>query len=225
MVVKSGRDHALSVVKAAVAAVPVVGGPLASLIGDYVPTSTSRSLDASLQILGDRLKALGDRIDVAAVNKEEFAELFKSAYLIMVRAHKAERRRAAANLVANVLLRVGDPDRLSYNELDHFARALEALSVGALLCAAEIYRDTDRSGATLRAELGRLNFEDLAKRVPDYDADLLMGLLGELNAQNIVHLPGVPTIRTQDYGNYPIERTTLGSRFVARLLYEDTDVT
>jgi len=223
-VTKSGLDHVVAIVKAGLSAVPMVGGVIASLIGDYIPDSTSRSVLESLHLLTERLCALEDRIDIHAVDKEEFSELFKSSYLVLVRAHKAERRRAAVNLIVNILLRPDDPDRLSYTELDHFARSLDVLSIGALRCAGEVYRGCALPKAGEEERLGRLNFKDLAVRLPGYETDLLMGLLGELNAQNIVHLPGVPSIRTKRYGNYPIERTGLGSRFVARLLAEGENI-
>lgn len=222
---KSGLDHIIAVVKAGVSGVPVIGGPLASLIGDYVPDSTSRSVNEALRLFTERLRAMEDRIDVLAVDREEFAELFKSAYLVMMRAHQEERRRVAVNLIVNILLKPDDPHRLSYTELDHFARSPDALSIGALRCAAEIYRGVSPLKAGEEVRLERLNFEDLARRLPDYDADLVMGLLGELNAQNIIHLPGAPPVRTEHYGNYPIERTGLGSRFVVRLLAEGNYVT
>jgi hypothetical protein len=74
----SPRDHALTVVKAALNLIPSVGGALASLIGDYVPTSTQRSIDETMSLLGEKLLSLEGRIDVDAVNKEDFSELFKS---------------------------------------------------------------------------------------------------------------------------------------------------
>ncbi len=81
----SPRDHALAVIKAALNLIPSVGGALASLIGDYVPTSTQRSIDKTMTLLGEKLTSLEGRIDVDAVNKEDFSELFKSCYLVVVR--------------------------------------------------------------------------------------------------------------------------------------------
>jgi hypothetical protein len=61
-------------------AVPVVGGPLASLVSDYVPTSTQRNVEKTVELLGEMLSSLEGRIDVELVDKEEFSELFKSCY-------------------------------------------------------------------------------------------------------------------------------------------------
>lgn len=85
---KQASDHAISVIKAGLSAVPGVGGPIASLIGDYVPSATERSTRLAMEELRQRIDSLGDRIDPGAVNQEEFAELFKSCYLVIVRTHQ-----------------------------------------------------------------------------------------------------------------------------------------
>jgi len=90
---KEPRDHILAVCKAGISAVPVVGGPIASLIGDYIPTATQKIVRESIDMLGKRLEELGDRVDAEYVNKDEFAELFKSCYLILIRTHQEEKRR------------------------------------------------------------------------------------------------------------------------------------
>jgi hypothetical protein len=79
------------------------------LIGDYVPTSTQITIERSTELLAQKLDALKDRIDVEAVNKEEFSELFKSCYLVMVRTNREEKLQAAAAILANLLLRQAIP--------------------------------------------------------------------------------------------------------------------
>src|SRR5580704_15764288 len=112
-------DHTLAVVKEAVNLVPVVGGAIASLISDYVPSATRRSIDHGMVLLGERLKIVEDRIDPDAINKDEFAELFKSCYLVFIRTHQEEKLRAAAAIIANLVLKPGDPEKVPYEELDH----------------------------------------------------------------------------------------------------------
>jgi hypothetical protein len=97
---KEPRDHSLAVIKAAVAAIPTLGGPIASLIGDYIPTATEKARDTAIDMLKQRLDDLGDRVSTEGVNKDEFAELFKSCYLTIVRTHQERKLRAAANLIA-----------------------------------------------------------------------------------------------------------------------------
>jgi hypothetical protein len=216
---KTKSDHALAIMKAGVSAVPYVGGAIASLIGDYVSSVTHRSVQLALEILKHKLEQLADRIDANTVNKDEFAELFKSCYLSIVRTQQKEKLNAAANLLANILLREGDPDKLTYTELDHFARCLESLSIGAIEAlghAVDIARKSKHQ--EYRIQPVRFNFEELQAHMRGTDPFLLMGLVGELNSTNLVHLAGAPQIATPFYANYPIQLTPLGVRFCERLL-------
>jgi hypothetical protein len=125
-------DHALIVIKAGLNAVPIVGGSIASLIDDYVPLSTQRSIESTTELLGQKLTSLEGRIDAEAVDKDEFSDLFKSCYLVVVRTTREEKLRAAAGILANIFLKQGDPEKLSYTELDHLVRCLDGLSSGAI---------------------------------------------------------------------------------------------
>ena len=53
---KTKSDHALAVVKAGISAVPFVGGSIASLIGDYVPSATQRSIEIAIEILKQKVQ-------------------------------------------------------------------------------------------------------------------------------------------------------------------------
>ena len=50
----------------------------------------------------------------------------------MERTHRDEKLRAAANILANLLLKPGDQAKVSYDELDHLIRCVDALSIGAI---------------------------------------------------------------------------------------------
>ena len=217
---KTKGEHALFVVKAGIAAVPIVGGSIASLISDYVPTATQRSVDKAMTMLRDELENLGDRIDTETIDKDEFSELFKSSYLAIVRTHQEDKLRAAVNIIANVLLRDGDAEKLPYAELDHFSRCLDYLSGGALKTLAHVRKIVGEMGGfpSLSASSNQIDFERLKTSSGAEDPDLLMGLVGELHAMNLVHLQGTPTIATPQYSNYSFRVTQLGRRFVDYLL-------
>jgi len=217
---KQPSEHALAILKAGLNAVPIIGGPLASLVGDYIPTATQLNVERALFALQTQLEALGERVDVEAVNREEFAELFKSAYLIIIRSHHEARLRAATRLVSNILLREGDSEKLSYTELDHFARCLDQLSSGAIQVLAQAVSIAERQMPPdfLALKSVPIVFEQLQLELPALSASLLMGLIGELDGFNLVHRAGVPEVRTPDYGNYSLEVTPLGARFAKHLL-------
>ncbi len=208
----------LAIAKAAISAIPAVGGPIASLIGDYIPTATHCSIEIALDALRNRLNDLEGRIDPDAVNKVEFSELFKSCYYIIVRTHQESKLRGAACLIGNILLKNSDPEKLSYTELDHFVRCLDSISVGAMEVfgqALVIARSNNRQywmGNVL------FNFSELHHRLPSMASDLIMGLLGELNVFHLVHMHGSPSVRMKDYGNYQIEFPPLGVKFAEHVL-------
>ena len=164
--------------------------------------------------------ALQDRIDTEVVNKDEFSEIFKSSYLLIQRSHQQRKIQAAVNLIVNILLKKDDPKRLSYTELDHFARCLDLLSIGALEVLDVIvatYRDPQERKRVFRSER-ELQFDSLSKKFPHFQPPLLMGLMAELSSLNLVYLLPAPPVRTADYGNQVIELTPLGERFVTHLL-------
>ncbi len=187
-----------------------------------MPSATQRSIETAIEILKQKIEQISDRINPDTVNKEEFAELFKSCYLSIVRTQQRQKLNAAANLLANILLREGDPEKLPYTELDHFARCLETLSIGAIEVLGHAVDLAKKSKPQLyRVDPFRFDFQQLQDRMPQTDAFLLMGLVGELNSANLVHLAGAPTIATPAYANYPIQLTPLGVRFCERLLDND----
>ena len=126
-VTHSAKDHALAIIKAGINLIPLVGGPIASLIGDYVPTSTQAVIERSTELLAQKLDALKDRIDVEAVNKDDFSELFKSCYLVIVRTNREQKLQAATAILANLLLRPADPAKSSYEELEHVPPELNSV--------------------------------------------------------------------------------------------------
>jgi len=52
---KTKSDHALAIIKAGLSTVPYIGGAIASLIEDYVPSATQRSIETAIEILKQKL--------------------------------------------------------------------------------------------------------------------------------------------------------------------------
>ena len=65
----------------------------------------------------------------------------------------------------------------------------------------------------------RFPFCDLRDKCSDFSPDLLMGLVAELDSAHLLCRTDIPAIKTDDYGNYPLEITELGTEF-ARFLTE-----
>ena len=130
-----------------------------------------------------------------------------------------KKRSAAVRLIANILLREGDTDKLTYTELDHFVHCLDKLSIGAVEALGHAVEIVQRNNpADLEGKSVSFNFQDIQSKMPEIAPDLLMGLIGELNGENLLHLPSAPGIRTADYANYPAELTPIGGKFALRFL-------
>ncbi len=171
-----------------------------------------------MELLSERVEELRDRIDAEAVDKDDFAELFKSCYLSIVRSHRDEKLKAATAILANLLLREGDPDKLTYTELDHFARCVETISSGAVEVLCIFVRDPDL-GLDRTMDSRRLNFGDIQPLFPQYSPDLLLGLISELDRANLLHRGSASGMEKLNYENIPVRITPLGKRF-ARFLLE-----
>lgn len=207
-------DHALAVFKAGIAAVPGIGSPLAVLIQEYVPSATERSTRQAVDMLKLRLEMLSGRLDCDTVDRDEFSELFKACYLSVLKSHHEAKLKAATGLLVNILLRKNDPAKASFTELDHFARCLDSLSLGAYDLLGYLVAYYRRQPPALQSRVFRMSIDTILEETTYKDAELLMGILGELNFMNLVHLAGIPSIREPNYGNYPVELTQLGIRFV-----------
>jgi hypothetical protein len=212
-------DHALIAIKAALNAVPTVGGAIASLIGDYVPLSTQRSIERTVELLTQKFASLEGRLASDTLDKDEFSELFKSCYLVVVRTNQEVKLRAAASILANLVLKNGDADKVPYTELDHLVRCLDGLSIGAITMLGAARNIAHRSNITPDQNGGRtIQFEVLHAELKGWDLSLLMGLVSELNSYNLLRIEGTPAIAMPQYGNYPLTLTPLGARFVERFI-------
>ena len=212
---KKVHEHLLAIVKAGLNVHPV-GGILSSLLGDYLPSSTDRAIQELGESLQSQINALGDRLDAAELDRDEFIELFKSAYLLTIRTHRKEKIQGSARLLANMLLRTGDPQKLTYSELDHFIRALDALSSGALRLFADIHALSSGEHKQ-RGRAPGLTVDHLVRSTEFRDNSFLLGLTRELSSWNLVDLQ-VPQIRNEGDGNASVTITPLGLRFASTVL-------
>lgn len=112
---------------------------------------------------------------------------------------------------------------MSYTELDHLIRCVDSLSADAIAVLG-VAHDWAKAHGTPAGPDGssRIDFDQLRSKSGDMDPSLLMGLVGELLAANLLHLPAAPPIRMPNYGNYPAELTPLGTRFVEKFLTSDS---
>lgn len=209
----NSRSDVLAILKSEIKALPEFGGPIARLI-DEVRPGTQRSVERTMLLLEQRLSSFGNRADPAQVNNEEFAELFKSCCFVVMRTHREEKLRAAANILANLMLRTGDPEKSSYEELDHLVRCLDALSTGAISVLGAVRLFVHGAPAGIR---GNIHLPQLRNALPSIDPSLFMSLVSELRGLNLVRVQE-GGIRLVDDSQVLIELTQIGERFARRFI-------
>lgn len=218
-VLESGRsknidDHALAVVKAAFNTIPLIGSSIASLIDDYVPSAAAKAQEALNVHFIKRMTELQGCV-TDKVDKSQFAELWNSARMMALRTNREEKLLAAAAILANHFLIETDSRKLQYSALDHFIRALDGLSSGAIavLCIARKVTSMERIEPD---KDGNVNFEMqlLSDHCSQIDIPLLYGLVGELNAFALLKLRLNTWIRAANADTTPLQLTPLGIRFV-----------
>jgi hypothetical protein len=214
------KTHPLQYLKNIASMFPATG-LIVSGLDFYLTKHTQDSINLAFQYLDARIQFYGNRIDEDFVKNAEFVELFKSCYLSILRTHQREKLNAAASLIANMLLKEGDEEKLTYTQLDHFSRCIDFLSIGAIKTLIHAYHMAEKSDGRNRSSYGsRVDFGRLHAAMPETEPALLMGLASELNAMNLFHMGGMQGVRVPDYGNHPIELTPLGSCFVKDFLMD-----
>jgi hypothetical protein len=209
-------DAALIVGKAALEAIPVVGGPLAALL-EFVPTARDRNIIKAIEFLREQITSLETRIDTASINKEEFAELFASFTQVAVRTHHDEKLHASANILSALLLQEGDPAKVPYDELDHLIRCVDALSIGAISALGAIRKVS--ATHPLGPQQEAIQFGQLRTEMT-IDAHFLRSLVSELQGFNLVRVQESPTRGHADaeYDGSHITISPIGRRFIEQFI-------
>lgn len=197
------KSDILEVLKNEADKLPILGGTGGHLF-EYASEATKESLEQFKDEVLRRVRTL-EKTGDTHINRDEFTELFKSAHLVALRSIQSERRQAAVEILANLFLKPGDDSKLSYNELEHFMRALESLSLAAISAFSRLFRITGGSGRHAPSI-------DTLKDQLSLDPHLLMGLMRELESWGFVDL-STPQVKTQNYGNSSATLSELGSKF------------
>jgi len=123
------KDMALGVTRAALTAIPIVGGSVTELMSLVITPSVGRRRDEWLRGLADGLDALEAKVDGFAVENLVGNEVFVSAVIeaskTAIATHKEEKREALRNALLNVALgRTPDEDQQQI-----FLRYIEELTI------------------------------------------------------------------------------------------------
>ena len=205
------KTHSLPVTKAAINAIPWVGGSIASLIDDYVPTAKEEAKRKALEHLAEKVA----RIVKDAINKEDFADLYFKFEALAAKTNREDKLRTAANILANSLLPPTESNRSPYEELEHLMHCADALTSGAIavLGASRKVRPP-RHASQGDTPFG---FKELHRLVPGMDSQVIMGAIAELRGLHLLNVTE-GLIQSPEFEAYQFRVTPLGSRFAERFI-------
>ena len=153
----------------------------------------------------------------------------QKAIYASIKTTRQEKIQAAANIVANAMLADGDPQKISYSELDHFLNAVDALSAGALhVLAISSQVPPSQSTCDLLNPSGpgevKFNSGNLVNRISDIDPLLVMSLVAQLHNWNLLRRGEVGVTQYDRERrvptNIPIYLTEPGYKFVRFILQD-----
>lgn len=175
-------DHIANIVKAALNAVPFVGGSIASLIDDYIPESRQKRIEEFSSDLADEIERLEGSLNEAYVKTEAFAYLFTRVYQDVTRDYQQEKLVAYRNILINAL-RV-DVDASIQERYLFLVEQLTALHLRVLSKFVSDQRNAIDLAELSQAMMGSL-FQTLRTLLPDVSPDLIESCIFDLDQMGI----------------------------------------
>lgn len=111
---KDINPHLRAVGAAAISAIPVLGGPIATLIQEYIPTTLQRRQAELLDSLSQEFKRLENRIDEAKFKSESFNLTFIKTVKLMLVELNSEKMEAFKAIILNDAISSGEDFEKEY---------------------------------------------------------------------------------------------------------------
>lgn len=98
------RDHGKNVILAAISAIPVAGGPLSSLLSEYLPNWKMERILKFIEELRLEMQKFQDQINEEYVRSEDFAILFEETFLRVLRTNSTVKIAAYKAILVNACI-------------------------------------------------------------------------------------------------------------------------
>ena len=206
------RDHALVVGMAALQAVPVIGGVVATFISEYVPRKKQERLVGFVQDLGREFEADRDRIDAEFVKTKDFDRMVED---VLDRVQTV-RNEAKLGYWAALLAVMSTNDRPRPTDRERMIQTLDDLRHDILRLLHVIATTTE---GPPNLYMGGVS-ATLDWKMPDVSNDDARRMWGDLQRADVVQ--GYPSgIMTKEgAGNLTVRLTPYGREFVRLLRLE-----
>jgi hypothetical protein len=181
-----------------------------------------KSLQAFAVHVEEEVKRLENRINVEGYQSNEFYEMFVLTAKAVADTTRDEKIQVLAKLLANQFLKLGDAEKLSYEESQHFVRCIDALSVEAIELLGVLTRvvtgnQTSMTQSHAALVSGVATSRQLYRTIPQMNPDLVLGLVSQLQAWNLAYIAPAPIREVDHQGivqNDNIHLQALGTKLV-----------
>jgi hypothetical protein len=212
----SKGDVAHEIVKVAISAAPLVGGPAAEIFGMVIAPPLQRRQAAWMEEVAEGLKQLEGKVEGFKIEdlkeNEQFVSTVLAATQSAIRTHQQEKREALRNAVLNVAVGSGldqDAEAIFLSLIDRYTawhlRILRLFQNPLDLGAAKGQRPENYYIGGSRARLLEAYYPDMQGQRQFYDitvSDLhAQGLLGIQDLQTMVTAQGMFQKATTDWGD------------------------
>jgi len=204
-------DIAIGLVKAAVNAIPAVGGPLGSLMGDFIPTELDKRRDSLLLELEREFKRLENKINTETLKKPYFISLFLQSFRSAMAAEEKEKLDCYKAIIINSAL-IQEPNIDEMKIMLRITDNLTPLHIKLL----KIFIDPPEyleENPDIKTRFGNISMGGVSTltsaALPNYSSDLTniaskdlesMGLANGLSGKVTMTVHGILSSRITDFG-------------------------
>lgn len=179
-------------IKSLTSAVPVFGGPIASIIGDIQGIRKEERFVEFVNGLQGDLQNLSDHVNIEFVSKEDFLDIFEQTSKKIVATRQKVKRTAFRHILSNSILSTD----ITYDEVEEFIMLIERFREEHIFLLSILRNPIkyDQETGNRAGKGGRLSTsisEIMKKLLPDWNEDLILEIATVLEnerlVQNIIH--------------------------------------
>lgn len=205
-----GKFYYSLVVKAGLNVIPVIGGALASLLGDIQSNRNEKRLKEFLNDFADKMTERQNLIQKEFINDQEFLDVFINVVDSAMKQRKSEKRILMRNLLINSITFPNS----TYDMTEEFERLLEDLCIEHIQILNVFYQDRENMMKSpssdikrIETEINKLNIDFTLKYASDYldyindleNINLIYGYVNNYHCQNggVLFMGDSPYITTK----------------------------
>ncbi len=176
-------DHIKNFLKATVSAFPVVGGPLSSLMNDYLPTKKRERFLLFVEGLEENLEEFREELNKEIIISEEFGYLFEQTIKSVLENYHEEKLKSLMALLVNSLKQ----SEYKADKTEYYLKKIETLTPLHLSMLRFLY-DPERCLRESEIDPVKVKDMDFTKTMIEYfkdfdgvDSMVLVGVFNDLH--------------------------------------------